>query len=132
MRPFENIKVNFFTVAGVGTELINTVLKVIPCIGIAAIFSALYVVASLMMKDGTLSKPWLGLIGVSVTIIAIQAGYGLLFWLEVPLNSLSMVVPILLLGESRLWEQRNINCCTTDASYVCISGIRVKNVKTVI
>jgi len=62
-------------------------------------FIAIYIFASLLMKDWTRAKPWLGLAGTLAAALAVIASHGLLVGLGLPFTSLNMTLPFIMIGK---------------------------------
>ena len=61
-----------------------------------------FAVGSCIMRDWVQSKPWLGLIGVLSSSLAIVSSIGFLSYCGVDFNEIVSLMPFLILGESPL------------------------------
>ncbi|CAG0920761.1 unnamed protein product [Notodromas monacha] len=80
------------------TELVSTILVVIPYFAITVIVMIAFSVVTSMMRDWVQSKPVLGVVGVASACMATAAAFGLIMYLGVEFTGLVMASPFLMLG----------------------------------
>lgn len=97
---FEHIEFNFLTLSAAADELNDNIIKMIPYLLSSSGFVAMYIFTTLLMKDWSLSKPWLGFAGVVAACLAAIASHGLLLAVGLPFIVLNMTLPFILIGKT--------------------------------
>ncbi|XP_035699031.1 patched domain-containing protein 3-like [Branchiostoma floridae] len=94
----DKITVNYNTYRSLNDELLALPTRVIPYLVAAVGLLVLFSVASCMMLDWVLTKPWLAFMGVLSALLAIVSSFGLVLLTGEQFSTLVAVVPFLLIG----------------------------------
>ena len=95
---FSYLNVYPSTISGISDQASDSIFRVFPYLFSSEVLVGFYAVASMMMSDWVVSKPWLGLAAVLANCLGCAAGNGIMQLLGVDFIIMNMGIPFIMLG----------------------------------
>ena len=83
-------------------EFYRGIVKDIPLVPLVFVVMSIFTCAIFFKRDPVQSRCWMGFGAVVAVLLAIMAGYGLLFCIGVPFTSMTQILPFVMFGESQI------------------------------